>query len=107
MLTCVSGNRQIDIDDFQSEEQLFELRELSNKGLLRCPDPRCGGIVILHKCNLKRSHFAHRIVGEQCRVCEESAQSIIRRMAASDSEPCWPPNPEHVGHPFRTKAAIF
>lgn len=74
MLTCVSGNRQIDIDDFQSEEQLFELRELSNKGLLRCPDPRCGGIVILHKCNLKRSHFAHRIVGEQCRVCEESAE---------------------------------
>jgi hypothetical protein len=32
---------------------------------------------------------------------------IIRRMSASDSEPCRPPNPKHVGHPFRTMAATF
>jgi transposase len=32
---------------------------------------------------------------------------IFRRMSASDSEPCRPPNPEQVGHRFRTMSATF
>lgn len=79
MLTCLSGNQEIDIDDFQSEEQLLELRSLSNQGLLHCPDPLCGGTVILHKCNLKRSHFAHRNKGEQCRISEESVEHDLAK----------------------------
>jgi hypothetical protein len=74
MLKCLSGNQEINIVDYQSEGQLLELRSLSNQGLLHCPDPLCGGTVILHKCNLKRSHFAHRNKGEQCRISEESIE---------------------------------
>lgn len=79
MLTCQSGNQVIDIDDYQSKEQLLELRNLSNQGLLRCPDPWCGGKVILHKCNLKRSHFAHLKKGERCRITEESIEHDLAK----------------------------
>lgn len=79
MLTCLSENQEIDIDDYQSEEQILELRALSNHGLLRCPDPKCGGMVVLHKCSLKRSHFAHRVKGDQCRISEESAEHDLAK----------------------------
>jgi len=79
MLTCLSENQEIDIDDYQSEEQILELRAWSNNGLLRCPDPKCGGMVVLHKCNLKRSHFAHRVKGDQCRISEESAEHDLAK----------------------------
>jgi len=38
---------------------------------------------------------------------EEMGDCIIRSKTAINSEPWRPPNPEHVGHPFRAKAATF
>ena len=68
MLKCLSGSQEIDIDNYQFEEQFLGLRRLSNHRLLHCPDPLCGGIVILHKSNLKGSHFTHLTKGVHCGI---------------------------------------
>ena len=79
MLKCLLGSQEIDIDNYQSEEQLLGLRRLSNQRLLHCHDPLCGGIVILHKCNLKRSHFTHLTKGVHCRISEESIEHDLAK----------------------------
>jgi hypothetical protein len=36
-----------------------------------------------------------------------SLDCIFQHKAASDSEPCRPPNPKHVGHRFLSMVATF
>ena len=53
------------------------------------------------------NNFVSPFLHMQCCFTPAYCLCIIRSKAAINSEPWRPPNPEHVGHPFRAKAATF